>query len=202
MHTHYFRFLCGMTLTVAVACVNSGCSKPEPAKELAPDPVHSKEVVGAAKAAPKPETAPAAAPSAPAAEAPKAAEGEAHHHTAPHGGTLVMIGEHAGHFEFVLDASAGTLTAYALDGEAENPVRLHTLGIVLRVEVDGKPLNTLTLQPVESVLTGETAASTSQFAAQADELKGLTRFQGVIPELEFRGMEFEDWTFSFPEGNE
>ena len=52
--------------------------------------------------------------------------GQAHHHehTAPHGGTLVALGEEFGHLELLLNKETGELTAYVLDGEAEKPVRL------------------------------------------------------------------------------
>lgn len=125
-----------------------------------------------------------------------------HHHTAPHGGTLLMIGEHAGHIELVLDTTTGTLDMYALDGEAENPVRLNSIGIPLQVSLPGKATVTLQLKPVENVLTGETVVSTSQYRAQSDELKGATLFSGVFPELAFRGLELENVAFSFPGGNE
>ena len=113
-----------------------------------------------------------------------------------------MLGDHAGHLEFVLDADAGTVTMYALDGEAESAVRLDSIGIGLQVSVADKPPVTLQLKPVENVLTGETGTSTSQYSAQSDELKGAAAFTGVIPELAFRGMEIENLSFAFPEGNE
>ncbi|MBK7495896.1 MAG: hypothetical protein IPI28_11060 [Candidatus Omnitrophica bacterium] len=39
-----------------------------------------------------------------------------HHHAAPHGGTMVALGDHMAHLELVLDSQNGTLTAYILDG--------------------------------------------------------------------------------------
>ena len=48
----------------------------------------------------------------------------AHDHTAPHGGTLIEIGEHAYNLELVRDNTAGKLTAYVLDGHAEDFVRI------------------------------------------------------------------------------
>lgn len=125
-----------------------------------------------------------------------------HRHTAPHGGTLIMIGDHAGQLEFVLDFESGTLTMYALDGEAENAVRLSSIGISMDVTVPGKPAFEIQLKPVENVLTGETQTSTSQYTAQSEELKGVTEFNAVIPELAFRGMEIENLEVPFPAGSE
>ena len=57
----------------------------------------------------------------------------AHEHHAPHGGSLQVFGKEFAHLELVLDAATGRLTAYALDGEAEGPVRLKQRLIRLRV---------------------------------------------------------------------
>src|ERR1022692_4220466 len=46
-----------------------------------------------------------------------------HEHHPPHGGTPVVLGDEAYHIELVLDASAGTLQAFVLDGELENFIR-------------------------------------------------------------------------------
>lgn len=127
---------------------------------------------------------------------------EEHKHVPPHGGALIAIEGHVGHLEVVLDSATGTLTLYALDGELENPVRLNSIGFDVRIAAEGKDEKTLTLKPVENVLTGETGNSTSQYAVQSDDLKGITAFKGVIPELSFRGLELADLAFSYPEGNE
>ena len=47
-----------------------------------------------------------------------------HEHVAPHGGALVELGEELAHLELVHDPTTGTLTAYVLDGEAEQAVRV------------------------------------------------------------------------------
>lgn len=131
-----------------------------------------------------------------------AAAHEEHHHAAPHNGTLIMLGDHAGHLEFVLDNATGTLTLYALDGEAEQPVRLNSLGFAIQITAPGKDPISLELKPVENVLTGETGTSTSQYAAQNDALKDITEFTAIIPELAFRGLELENVAINFPAGNE
>ena len=112
-----------------------------------------------------------------------------------------MLGDHAGHLEFVLDADAGTITMYALDGEAESAVRLNSIGVAVQITVPDKLAFNVQLRPVENVLTGETSTSTSQYVAQSDELKGVFSFKGVLSELAFRGSEMENVSFSYPEGS-
>src|SRR5690349_2906424 len=60
-----------------------------------------------------------------------------HHHTAPHGGTLVELGEHAFNLELVRDEPTGALIAYVLDAHAENFVRLPLRTIELVVTING-----------------------------------------------------------------
>ena len=127
---------------------------------------------------------------------------QTHHHDAPHGGALVAIGEHAGHLEFVLDGETGTITMYALDGEVENAVSLNSIGMLMQITVSGKEPWTVQLKPVSNVLTGETEKASSQYAAQSDNLKGVTAFSAVIPELSFRGIELENVAVSYPKGSE
>ncbi|MCL4695287.1 MAG: hypothetical protein KJ060_22585, partial [Candidatus Hydrogenedentes bacterium] len=125
-----------------------------------------------------------------------------HHHEAPHGGVLIALGDHVAHIELVFDAENGALTAYVLDGEAENAVRLSVpeLEIVVQPET-GDPFS-LRLEAYANVLTGETVGETSEFRGQSDELKQLVRFHGSIPYLTVRGVEFRDIHFRFPDGNE
>ena len=120
-----------------------------------------------------------------------------HHHTAPHGGTLVEVGEHQFNLEFVRDAAAGTLTAYVLDGHAENFVRLGAKVIEVVLEVKGRT-ERLSLAAVANELSGETVGDTSQFTAQADWLKREGEFKGRIAVLVIRGMTFKDIAFGFP----
>ena len=131
-------------------------------------------------------------------------ETHAHHeHTAPHGGTLVVLGEEFAHVEFVLEETTGKLIAYVLDGEAEKPVRLTEKTIGLNVNrLDSEQTVTLQLQAVPNVLTGETEGDTSQFEGQLDALVGATEFQAEIASIAVKGQIFTDVDFKFPEGNE
>ncbi len=111
--------------------------------------------------------------------------GGGHAHTAPHGGQLVEVGDHAYNLEFVLDREAGKLTAYVLDGHAENFIRTDLAGIALTVND-----RALTLAPVANAATGETVGSTAQFEAAADWLKAPGALVVKVPTLTLRGSAF------------
>jgi hypothetical protein len=137
------------------------------------------------------------------------AEEDYHEHTAPHGGALVVFGGEFAHIELVLDSNEGKLTAYVLDGEAENPVRINQKEIELKISIEssdgqeGKRLNfPLKLRAVANVLTDETEGDTSEFAGQSDHLKGVTNFDAVVTVITIKGKEFKDVAFNFPKGNE
>jgi hypothetical protein len=117
-----------------------------------------------------------------------------HVHTAPHGGFLVEVGDHAYNVELVRDADAGKLTAYVLDGHAENFVRLALPSFDL-VAITGGEKKSLTLRAVANAATGETVGNTSQFEAQADWLKKSGEFPGTITALEIKGTTFRDIAF-------
>jgi hypothetical protein len=133
-----------------------------------------------------------------------------HEHHAPHGGTLLELGEEAAHVELVLDAEDGVLTAFTLDGEAENAVRIGQREIVVRIRalarsagapstiMDGFDLH---LMAVSNALTGETETESSQFAASSDALKGVSGFRGTLSALTIRGATFAAVDFRYPEGN-
>jgi len=126
-----------------------------------------------------------------------------HHHDPVHGGTLLTLGDHLGHLEFVLDENAGTLTMYALDDEVETGVRLRAESIPVRVTPGGGgDAIDLELHAVANVLTGETVGDTSEFAAANDALVGVEHVEVEIPDLEFLGQEFTDVKLPFPEGIE
>lgn len=126
--------------------------------------------------------------------------GHGHAHAAPHGGTLIELGNHQGNVEFVRDEAASKLTAYLLDAHAENFVRVPLDAFTLKATVAGKE-ETLTFKPVGNSATGEKPGDTSQFEASADWIKTTPAFTGVIPSLSIKGTTFTDVKFSFPKGN-
>jgi hypothetical protein len=123
-----------------------------------------------------------------------------HHHEAPHGGTLLVLGDEFAHVELVLDPT-GKLTAYLLDGSAQRGVRSAQKEISLTVS-SGNTKVLANLQAVANVLTGETGGDTSEFSVQLDELAGLDSFTGEFQSLEIKGQTFSSFQFQFPEGNE
>lgn len=119
---------------------------------------------------------------------PAAAPG--HVHVAPHGGTLIQLGEHTYNLELVRDGEAGTLTVYVLDGHAENFVRIAAPAIELSA-ISGGERRALTLRAIANPATGETVGDTSQFEAQADWIKKAKQFPGEITGLDLRGTKFD-----------
>ncbi len=121
-----------------------------------------------------------------------------HHHHAPHGGTLVELGDHQFNLEWVRDAAAGTLTAYVLDAHAENFIRVPWPSLAIEATYDGNT-HPLALTAVSNPATGETVGATSQFAAQAEWLKTVEAFRVRVPAVEIRGTKFTDIVFAFPQ---
>ena len=125
-------------------------------------------------------------------------------HIAPRGGTLLELGDEFAQIEFVLDAQQGDLTAYILDGEAENPVRMRQPSIDVVVDQASyagtrSATFTLHLKAVPNVLTAETVGDTSEFAVYStDPLRGATSLKGRIRRLTIRSRRFENVPFSIP----
>ena len=122
--------------------------------------------------------------------------GGGHDHTAPHGGTLIELGKHEFNLELVLDAANGVLNAYVLDGHAEKFVRIAMPSFEIIVKA-GDKAETLKFTPVANPATGETADNTSQYQARSDLLKTATSFEGVLKEINIRGISFTFVTFKF-----
>lgn len=134
----------------------------------------------------------------------------AHDHAAPHGGTLVALGDHFAHLEVVCDARRGRLRIWVLDGEASAPVALTQGSIELKVrhlaDAAGKSLReeslVLTARAVANPLTGETASRSSEFLVSHPSLRGVARFEALVKEFVVRGVPVRALRFPFPEGNE
>lgn len=126
--------------------------------------------------------------------------GGGHEHAAPHGGTLVELGNEFAHLERVVDAATGRLTVYSLDGEAEGAVAL-TQGSIAVTLVVAPSTDTVrvALAGQANALSGETAGSTSVFAAEVPALKGATAVAGTVIQVATRGQTFDRVPFSIPD---
>ena len=124
-----------------------------------------------------------------------------HEHQAPHGGTPVVLGREAYHLELVRDAATGKLSAYLLDGEMENFVRVAAPAFEITATVAGTK-QALTLTAVANPATGEKIGDTSLFEAQADWLKTTPAFDATLTTLTIRGTTFAAVPFNFPKGND
>ena len=122
--------------------------------------------------------------------------GGGHAHVAPHGGTLVEVGEHRYNVELVRDSTAGRLTAYILDAHAENFVRLKATEIAF-VAMPAGQFTPLKLRAVANPATGETVGNTSQFEVEAAWLKTAPAFSGIFT-VEINGMTFRDVEYAVP----
>lgn len=120
-----------------------------------------------------------------------------HEHKAPHGGTLILLGEHAFNLELVHDTAAGKLTAYLLDAHAEDFVRISAPSFDITATVAGTKKK-LTFNAVANPATGEKVGATSQFEATADWLKTATTFDAVLESLTIRDNPFKNVAFTFP----
>jgi len=118
-----------------------------------------------------------------------------HAHTAPHGGTLVELGEHAYNLEFVRELDTGRLSAYVLDGHAENFIRIKaaSFAVIATVGTEKRPV---TFKAVANPATGETVGDTSQFDAEDGWVRTTPTFDGVITSLDVRGSKFANVAFS------
>ena len=132
-----------------------------------------------------------------AAPPPSSAQADApHQHHAPHGGTLVELGDEFAHVELVLDPSNGSLTAYVLDGEAEESVRLKQPSLKLSIDAQGsRPALVVELAAQANILTGETVGDSSEFSVTTSSLIGVRMVSGHLGEIVVKGMEFRDVRF-------
>jgi len=124
-----------------------------------------------------------------------------HEHKAPHSGTPIVLGDETYHLELVRDAAAGKLTAYVLDGEMEEFIRVKSANFEVVATVAGAK-QTLTFQAVANSATGETVGNSSQFETSADWLKTTANFDGTLTSIEIKGTTFAAVAFNFPKGND
>lgn len=132
---------------------------------------------------------------------PSGAPAARHEHHPPHGGTPIVLGREAYHLELVVDPVASRLSAYVLDGEMENFIRVKAASFEV-VASGGAERRILTFRAIANPATGETIGDTSQFEAQADWLKTAATFDASLRSLDIRGTTFAGVAFNFPRGND
>lgn len=91
-----------------------------------------------------------------------------HHHTAPHGGHLIPLGEHEYNIELVFSAEPHELHAYVLGGHAEKPIGLELESFDFDQEdEEGNEVEiTLTANPQE----GDEDGLASRYTAKGDAI--------------------------------
>jgi hypothetical protein len=127
--------------------------------------------------------------------------GHGHHHEAPHGGTLVVLGNEEFHIAFLRQAEAGAMLAYILDGHAHQFIRIAAPSFEVAARPGGEEA-LLVFRAVGQAETGETVGNTAMFRAEADWLREVDRFEAVLQQITIRGREYSQVPFGFPEGNE
>ncbi|MEZ5990545.1 MAG: hypothetical protein R3F30_15825 [Planctomycetota bacterium] len=106
--------------------------------------------------------------------------GGAHVHVAPHGGSLVEVGDHEANLEFVRDQEDGSLTVWVLGPHAQKPLVPSQDRMVLEMfhpARGGAIQVTLQQDPVEQ----------HRFRAESTDLEGLDHLEGVVLSLELAG---------------
>jgi hypothetical protein len=130
---------------------------------------------------------------------PQGSAAATHQHHAPHDGVLVELGGEFAHVELVLDPGAGALTAYILDGEAEESIRLKQPSLTVTVDpADGaapRKIETLELAARANILTGETVGDSSEFSVTDASLLHRTSIHGHLANVAVKGQVFHDVQF-------
>ena len=112
----------------------------------------------------------------------------------------MTLGDEEAHIEFLVDAEAGTVTAWFFTPHMERYLRVQVESFeVLAKLPDGEAK--LTFAAVANAGTGETVGDTSQFVAKADWLAGVAVFDAVLPEVTVRGTVYRNVAFNYPKGN-
>jgi len=108
----------------------------------------------------------------------------------------VELGEEFAQVELLLDPDAGSLTAYVLDGDAEESVRLKQPSLRVSLQNgNGEPDLSLELSARADILTGETVGDSSEFSVTMPSLIGRKRVKGRIADMVVKGQEFQDVQF-------
>ncbi len=125
--------------------------------------------------------------------------GHGHAAAPPHGGTPVVVAEDKFHLELVLDAPAGKMQAYVLDGHLEGYVQVAESNFALVAKLSSGT-EQLSFQRAPEPASGKVPEKSSLFESQAEWLKTTKEFEGSIPAITLNGTTFTNISFSFPKG--
>jgi len=117
-------------------------------------------------------------------------------HKAPHGGTMVALGDDF-NLELFRDAETGVLSAYILDDDAEDFVRSADSAIAIQATEGGRT-HDLILSAVANPATGETVGDSALFQTRADWLRGSDPFAARLARLTVHGSTFTNIRFNVP----
>lgn len=129
---------------------------------------------------------------------------------APHGGLLVVLGEHRAHLEIVLDHEAGEVIVYVLGPEAETPLWINQPHLAMRIipiklnkekheeliYSVGEAMH-VQLEPVPAA--GEQHKGTWRFHKKRDVFEDLLKFEGIVEKIPLKKRTFKHITFYYPE---
>lgn len=121
-----------------------------------------------------------------------------HHHKAPRGGVLLELGDEFAHLEISLDRTAGMLTVFVLDSNAERAVRIAQPAIDVVVGRGGRAEIPLQARATANPLTGEREGDSSQFTVTDPRLAAPGQLKGTIKDVTVRGQRFATLTFTVP----
>ena len=112
----------------------------------------------------------------------------------------MTLGDEEVHIEFLVDAEAGTVTAWFFKPHMERYLRIKAESFAVLAKLPNGEAR-LTFAAVANAGTGETVGDTSQFVARADWLAGARSFDAVLPEVSVRGTVYRSIAFNYPNGN-
>ena len=128
------------------------------------------------------------------------AHDEPHHHEPPNGGAGVTLGNEDAHIEFLVNAEAGTVTAWFYKPHMANFLRMKLESFEVLAKREGGDAK-LVFEAVANPVTGETVGDTSEFLAKADWLSDTGTFDAVLPEITVLGKVYRNVAFNYPKGN-
>ena len=125
------------------------------------------------------------------AKANSEAAGSEHHHTAPHGGHLIPLGDHEYNIELVFSAEPRELHAFILGGHATKKIGLDLESFDFDQEdSEGNEVEiSLTANPQEGDAEGLASRYTAQGDAIPDSIKDLEDLSGHV-HIEIDGKEY------------